>query len=654
MNRSKTYQRKKIVFFCMASALLMLGLIVRSGYLMVCQSEYYTEMASQLHQRERYIKAARGNIYDASGTLVAANRTVCTISVIHNQIRDEEEVVRTLSRMLEMEESEVRKKVEKYSAREIIKTNVDKEIGDQIRLCQLEGVKVDEDYKRYYPYGSLASKVLGFTGSDNQGIIGLEVKYEEYLKGTDGLILTLTDARGVEIDQAAEERIEPVAGNDLHISLDVNIQKYAEQAAYKIMEEKGANSVSVIIMNPQNGEIYAMVNVPEFDLNDPFTLLEEPEEPVTAEEKQDLLNQMWRNGCINDTYEPGSTFKIITMTAGLESGVVSPSDSFYCPGYKMVEDRRIRCHKVAGHGAEDFVLGAMNSCNPVFIEVGLRLGVDRTYEYLERLGLLEKTGVDLPGEAGTIMHKKENVGEVELATVSFGQSFQITPLRLLTSVCSIINGGTQVMPHFGVSVHNADGEQVYTLEYPVKEGIISEETSGRVREILEKVVAEGTGKRAYLPGFRIGGKTATSEKLPRRSGKYISSFLGFAPADHPQVAALITIDEPEGIYYGGTVAAPVIASIFDNILPYLGVEPAYTEAELETYEIGEAQVPDFMGMTMKEAKEVLNGAEFDVRYIGLEETASGAGEDPVVTDQFPLAGEQIQKTGVVILYFEND
>ena len=652
MNRSKTYQRKKIVFFCMASALLMLGLIVRSGYLMVCQSEYYTEMASQLHQRERYIKAARGNIYDASGTLVAANRTVCTISVIHNQIRDEEEVVRTLSRMLEMEESEVRKKVEKYSAREIIKTNVDKEIGDQIRLCQLEGVKVDEDYKRYYPYGSLASKVLGFTGSDNQGIIGLEVKYEEYLKGTDGLILTLTDARGVEIDQAAEERIEPVAGNDLHISLDVNIQKYAEQAAYKIMEEKGANSVSVIIMNPQNGEIYAMVNVPEFDLNDPFTLLEEPEEPVTAEEKQDLLNQMWRNGCINDTYEPGSTFKIITMTAGLESGVVSPSDSFYCPGYKMVEDRRIRCHKVAGHGAEDFVLGAMNSCNPVFIEVGLRLGVDRTYEYLERLGLLEKTGVDLPGEAGTIMHKKENVGEVELATVSFGQSFQITPLRLLTSVCSIINGGTQVTPHFGVSVHNADGEQVYTLEYPVKEGIISEETSSQVREILEKVVAEGTGKRAYLPGFRIGGKTATSEKLPRRSGKYISSFLGFAPADNPQVAALITIDEPEGIYYGGTVAAPVIASIFDNILPYLGVEPSYSEAELSAYEIGEAQVPDFMGMTVGEAKEVLQGTDFDVRYIGLAEGEGQSGKDAVVTDQFPLAGEQVQKTGVIILYFQ--
>ncbi len=652
MNRSKTYQRKKIVFFCMASALLMLGLIVRSGYLMVCQSEYYTEMASQLHQRERYIKAARGNIYDASGTLVAANRTVCTISVIHNQIRDEEKVVSTLAQMLDLEEAEVQKKVEKYSAREIIKTNVDKEIGDQIRLCQLEGVKVDEDYKRYYPYGSLASKVLGFTGSDNQGIIGLEVKYEEYLKGTDGLILTLTDARGVEIDQAAEERIEPVAGNDLHISLDVNIQKYAEQAAYKIMEEKGANSVSVIIMNPQNGEIYAMVNVPEFDLNEPFTLLEEPEEPVTAEEKQNLLNQMWRNGCINDTYEPGSTFKIITMTAGLESGVVSPSDSFYCPGYKVVEDRRIRCHKVAGHGAEDFVLGAMNSCNPVFIEVGLRLGVNRTYEYLERLGLLEKTGVDLPGEAGTIMHKKENVGEVELATVSFGQSFQITPLRLLTSVCSVINGGTQVTPHFGVSIHNADGEQVYTLEYPVKEGIISEETSSKVREILEKVVAEGTGKRAYLPGFRIGGKTATSEKLPRRSGKYISSFLGFAPADNPQVAALITIDEPEGIYYGGTVAAPVIASIFDNILPYLGVEPSYTEAELSAYEIGEAQVPDFMGMTVGEAKEVLQGTDFDVRYIGLAEGEGQSGKDAVVTDQFPLAGEQVQKTGVIILYFQ--
>ncbi len=641
MNRTKTYQRKKILLFCLITALLLAALTVRAWYLMVDQSEYYIEQADQLHQRERFIKGARGNIYDAAGVLIAGNRTVCTVSVIHNQITDEEEVIQVLSRELEMEEEEIREKVEKYSSREIIKTNVDKEVGDKIRLYRLDGVKVDEDYKRYYPYGSLASKVLGFTGSDNQGIIGLEVKYEEYLKGTDGMILTLTDARGVEIEQAAEERIEPVAGNDLHISLDVNIQKYAEQAAYKVMEEKGAKSVSVIIMNPQNGELYAMVNAPEFDLNDPFTLPEGTGEGVSAEERQDLLNQMWRNGCINDTYEPGSTFKIITMTAGLETGAVSVSDQFYCPGYIVVGDRRIRCHKTSGHGAENFVQGAMNSCNPVFIETGLRLGVDRTYEYFGRLGLLNKTGVDLPGEAGTIMHDKEKMGEVELATVSFGQSFQITPLRLLTTVSSIINGGTQITPHFGVSVHSPDGGQVTVLEYEEEAGVISEETSRQVREILEQVVSEGTGKKAYLPGYRVGGKTATSEKLPRRNGKYISSFLGFAPADDPQVAVLITIDEPEGIYYGGTVAAPVVASILENILPYLGVEPSYTEEELETYQIGDAQVPDLMGMTKEEAAAALKDTEFQAQYLG---------EDGVVTDQFPLAGETIGKTGTVILY----
>ena len=641
MNRTKTYQRKKIVLFCLITTVILTALTGRAWYLMVDQSEYYIEQADQLHQRERFIKGARGNIYDANGTLIAGNRTVCTISVIHNQITDEEAVIRILSEELEMDEAEVREKVEKYSSREIIKTNVDKEVGDKIRLYQMDGVKVDEDYKRYYPYGSLASKVLGFTGSDNQGIIGLEVKYEEYLKGTDGMILTLTDARGVEIDQAAEERIEPVAGSDLHISMDVNIQQYAEQAAYKVMEEKGANSVSVIIMNPQNGEIYAMVNVPEFDLNDPFTLLEEPEEEISAEERQNLLNQMWRNGCINDTYEPGSTFKIITMTAGLETGAVSVSDNFYCPGYIIVGDRRIRCHKTAGHGAETFVQGVMNSCNPVFIETGLRLGVDRTYEYFSKLGLMNKTGIDLPGEAGTIMHKKENVGEVELATVSFGQSFQITPLRLITTVSSIINGGTRITPHLGVSIHSPDGQQVTTLEYETEEGIIQEETSRQVREILEQVVSAGAGQRAYLPGYRVGGKTATSEKLPRRNGKYISSFLGFAPADDPQVVALITIDEPEGIYYGGTVAAPVVSSIFENILPYLGVEPSYTEEELAAYQIGTAQVPDFMGMTAQEAKEALKDTEFQVRYLG---------EEGVVTDQFPLAGESIQKTGTVILY----
>ncbi len=570
MTNTKSHHRGRIAFLCLACLIFMAGLTGRLVYLMIFRSEHYSEMAEDLHQRERTIKAARGRILDRNGTVIATNRTVCTVSVIHNQIKEPEAVIQTLARELGLSEAEVQKKVEKYSSREILKTNVDKEQGDRIRELKLAGVKVDEDYKRYYPYDSLASKVLGFTGGDNQGIIGLEVKYEEYLKGANGLILTLSDAAGVEIDNAFEDRVEPVPGGDLTISLDVNIQTYAQQAALKVMEEKNANRVSVIIMNPKNGEILAMVNVPEFNLNDPFTLNIEPEAGTNGS-KQELLNQMWRNPAINDTYEPGSTFKIITAAAGLEAGVVGLNDHFSCPGFRIVEDRKIRCHKVGGHGAETFLQGAMNSCNPVFIDVGQRLGVERYYHYFTQFGLKGKTGVDLPGEASTIMHKKENMGLVELATVSFGQSFQITPLQLITTASAIINGGNRVTPHFAIRSVSADGTRVHEFSYPVKKGIVSEQTSDTMRYILENVVAEGSGKKAYLPGYRIGGKTATSEKLPRSLKKYISSFLGFAPADDPQVIALITIDEPEGVYYGGTIAAPVIADIFQNILPYLGI-----------------------------------------------------------------------------------
>jgi stage V sporulation protein D (sporulation-specific penicillin-binding protein) len=553
---------------CLALVFVMTGRLV---YLMIFRSEHYSEMAKELHQRERTIKAARGRILDRNGTVIATNRTVCTISVIHNQIKDPETVIQVLSEELGISREEVQKKVEKYSSREIIQTNVDKALGDKIRNRRLAGVKVDEDYKRYYPYDSLASKVLGFTGGDNQGIIGLEVKYEEYLKGTNGKILTLADAAGVEIDNAFEDRVEPVAGADLTISLDVNIQMYAQQAALKVMEEKKAKRVSVIIMDPRNGEILAMVNVPEFNLNEPFQLNIPVSEQGSAS-KQDLLNQMWRNPAINDTYEPGSTFKIITAAAGLEAGVVSVQDRFSCPGFRIVEDRKIRCHKVGGHGGETFLQGVMNSCNPVFIDVGQRLGVEQYYHYFQQFGLKGKTGVDLPGEAATIMHKKENMGLVELATVSFGQSFQITPLQLITTASSIINGGKRVTPHFGISSVSADKEQVHQFSYPVREGVVSEATSETMRYMLEQVVAEGGGKKAAIDGYRIGGKTATSEKLPRSLKKYISSFLGFAPADNPQVIALLTIDEPEGIYYGGTIAAPVVADIFQNILPYLGIE----------------------------------------------------------------------------------
>ena len=572
MSSNQTHHRERIAVLFFLLCICVAGLMGRLVYLMLYRSEHYSQMAEDLHERERTIKAARGRILDARGTVIATNRTVCTVSVIYNQVRDREEVIETLCRELSMEEAAVRKKVEKRSSREIIRTNVDKEIGDRIRGYHLAGVKVDDDYKRYYPYDSLASRVLGFTGGDNQGIVGLEVKYESYLKGMNGKILTMTDAAGVEISNTFEDRIEPVPGNDLQISLDVNIQQYVEQAALETMERKGAKRVSVIVMNPKNGEIMAMANVPEFNLNDPFTLNVEEPAGTTASQRQELLNQMWRNPSINDTYEPGSTFKIITAAAGLEAGVVGLEDRFSCPGFRIVEDRKIRCHKVGGHGAETFLQGTMNSCNPVFIDVGQRLGIDAYYRYFEQFGLKEKTGIDLPGEAGTIMHKKENMGLVELATVSFGQSFQITPIQLITTAASIVNGGYRIIPHFGVKVMNADKTAVHRFSYPVKKRIVSEETSASMRYILEQVVAEGGGKKAALPGYRIGGKTATSEKLPRSLKRYISSFLGFAPADDPQVIALITIDEPQGVYYGGTIAAPVIADIFKNILPYLGIE----------------------------------------------------------------------------------
>ena len=560
-----------MIFLCCSA--MLAGLFGRLIYLMGFRSDYYYEKAEDLHERERDIKAARGEILDAKGKVLAANKTVCTISVIHSQIEEPEKVISLLSEKLGMEEENVRKKVEKVSSIERIRTNVEKETGDAIREAGLKGVKVDEDYKRYYPYGSLASRVLGFTGGDNQGIIGLEVEYEESLSGTPGKILTTTDARGIEIDEIGESRVEPVPGDNLRVSLDVNIQKYAQQAAAKVMKEKQAERVSILLMNPQNGEIYACVNVPEFDLNDPFTLnTGEDVSALSQEEEQDLLNQMWRNPCLNDTYEPGSTFKIITMSAGLEEGVVSLDDTFYCPGYKLVDDRRIHCANRRGHGSQTFVEGAENSCNPVFIEVGLRLGVDRYYKYFTQFGLMKKTGVDLPGEAGTIMHKKENMGNVELATVSFGQSFQITPIQLATTVSSLINGGKRITPHFGVSVESADGSYVKKIEYPAETGIVSEETSETVRYILEKVVSEGSGKNAGIEGYSIGGKTATSQTLPRSSNRYISSFLGFAPADDPQVLALCIIHDPQGVYYGGTIAAPIVRSIFENVLPYLGIQ----------------------------------------------------------------------------------
>lgn len=569
--RNMTIQKKKTFVLCAVLVVMLLLLSVRVGYLMLMRSDYYTARATDLHERERDIKAARGRIIDATGTVLADNKTVCTISVIHSQIQDPEQVIEVLCRELELSEEYVRKRVEKYSARERIKSNVEKEIGDRIRNYDMAGVKVDEDYKRYYPYDDLASKVLGFTGGDNQGIIGLEVAYEKYLTGEKGQILTLTDARGIELDGMGERRKEPIAGKDLYISLDVNIQKYATQLAKQAYETKQAAGVSIIVMNVNNGEILAMVDVPEFHLNQPYTLIEEfqVQQETTEESTQDLLNKMWRNGCINDTYEPGSTFKIITAAAGLESGAVRLEDNFSCPGFIIVDDRKIRCHKVAGHGAEDFTHAVMNSCNPVFIAVGLRIGVERYYEYFTKFGLKQRTGIDLPGEAGTIMHQLDKIGDVELATISFGQSFQITPVRLMTTVAGLINGGNLVTPHFGVKAVNADGTSVDEFIYPISEGIISADTTEKLKYVLEQVVENGGGKNGYVEGFRIGGKTATSQTLPRGSGRYIASFLGFAPADNPKVMALAIIDTPQGTYYGGQIAAPVVRQLFENILPYL-------------------------------------------------------------------------------------
>ncbi len=658
MQKTRSFHRRKIVviFAGTVGALLFLG--GRLAHLMIAESEYYAVLAEDLHERERSIKAARGRILDRNGVVLADNRTVCTISVIHSQIREPEKVIEVLCKELELDEAAVRKRVEKVSSIERVAKNVDKEIGDRIRNYGLAGIKVDEDYRRYYPYGSMASKVIGFTGGDNQGIIGLEVEYEEVLEGTPGRILTLTDARGVELADTGEAREEPIAGKDLVISMDYNIQQFAEQAAYRIMEQKQADSVSILAMNPQNGEIYAMTNVPEFDLNNPYTLsqeqraaaeakaaqeaarkeqgeeeaaqeaalqdavaavngaalqdavavlngaalqdavaalngaalqnagaavsdaaLQKVESTLSGEVLQDALNQMWRNGCLNDTYEPGSTFKIITAAAGLDAGVVTLQDQFSCPGFKIVEDRRIRCHKVGGHGGETFLQATQNSCNPVFIEVGLRLGVDRYFEYFNQFGLNQKTGIDLPGEAATIMHKKENVGQVELATISFGQSFQITPVQLATTVSSIVNGGIRVTPHFGMQVKERDGTLLKVYQYEDDNRILAEETSETMRYLLEQVVDGGSGKNAYIEGYRIGGKTATSETLPRSANKYISSFIGFSPADDPQVLVLCVINNPQGVYYGGTIAAPVVREILGNVLPYLGVEREVSQTE---------------------------------------------------------------------------
>lgn len=572
MFRSKTFNRQKTMIVFLAVLFMMIGLTVRLVYLMVFCSEYYGKKATDLHERERTVKAARGKIIDATGTVLADNKTVCTISVIHSQIREPEQVIAVLSRELDLPEDWVRARVEKVSSIERIRANVEKETGDKIRACELAGVKVDEDYKRYYPFSTLASHVLGFTGGDNQGIIGLEVKYDSWLQGQNGKILTLTDARGVEISDAGERRLEPQDGNDLYVSLDYNIQMYAEQAAQKARTRKQAEQVSVLAMNPSNGEILAMVNVPEFDLNEPFALPDDMEgQAMTQEKKQEYLNAMWRNPCISDTYEPGSTFKVITTAAALEADVVHLEDSFYCPGYIVVEDRRIHCHKRTGHGAEDFTHGIMNSCNPVFIDVGLRIGADRFYDYFGRFGLLAKTGIDLPGEASTIMHKKDKIGQVELATISFGQSFQVTPIRLATTVSSIINGGRRITPHVGVCIKNKDGEVLETFSGEKDKPIVSEQTSQTVQYLLEKVVSEGSGKNAAIEGYAIGGKTATSQTLPRSAHRYISSFLGFAPADDPKILVMVLIHNPQGIYYGGTIAAPVAKEIFEDILPYLNI-----------------------------------------------------------------------------------
>lgn len=567
-----TGNRKKIVGFACVASIMLIALFVRLFFIMIVDSQKYAAAIKELHEREREIKAPRGEICDRNGVVIATNKTVCTVSVIYSQMENREEVIKVLTEELGLSEEEVRKKVEKVSVREKIKSNVEKEVGDRIRNYNLAGVKVDEDYKRYYVYSSLASKVIGFTGADNQGIVGLEVEYEEYLQGTPGKILTKTDAKGIELDGVVETRVEGIKGKNLYTTLDVNIQQYAEQAANKVLEEKQANYVSIIVMNPNNGEIYAMVNAPEYDLNTPFELNYETTVEKGTKDYQELLNKMWRNQCINDTYEPGSTFKIVTATAALEENLVSPEETFSCPGYKMVEDRKIRCHKTTGHGAETFIQATMNSCNPVFIEVGLRVGSEKFYSYMGKLGLLGKTGVDLPGEAGTIIHKIENVGPVELATMSFGQSFQITPLQLLRAASAIVNGGTLVTPHFARYTADDEGNIIDNFKYEAEENVISDETSETMKSILKQVVSEGGGSKGNVEGFSIGGKTATSQKLPRSANKYIASFIGFAPAENPEVIAICIIDEPQGVYYGGTIAAPVIADLFENILPYLNIK----------------------------------------------------------------------------------
>lgn len=569
LGKVRTKQRKMMLIYVCVIYIMMLGVFGKLVYIMVVKGEYYSQKALDVQERERRIKAARGKILDRNNNVIASNKTVCTVSVIHRQIRDTDAVIKMLCEELDLEEKEVRKKVEKVSVREKIKSNVDKEIGDKIRSYDFDGVKVDEDYKRYYPYSSMASKVLGFTGADNQGIVGLEVKYDKYLQGKDGLILTPTDSRGIELDTALEERVEPVPGYNLVTGIDINIQKYCEQIAYNALEAKQANYVSVIVMNPKNGEIMAMVNAPEFDLNNPYSLTEEFSNDTSGKSKQDLLNNMWRNQCINDTYEPGSTFKIVTATAALSENLVSLDSTFNCPGFVVVDDRRIRCHKTTGHGSQDFVHGTMNSCNPVFVNVGLRVGVKKFYNYMDKLGLLKTTGIDLPGEAGTIIHKQKNVGNVELATMSFGQSFQITPVQFLTAASAIVNGGNLITPHFGVEIRNENNETVKKLKYNEKENVISKDVSEKMKYILEKVVAEGTGNKAQVEGYRIGGKTATSQKLPRSARKYIASFMAFAPANDPQVIAMIIVDEPQGVYYGGTVVGPLMKQLYENILPYV-------------------------------------------------------------------------------------
>ena len=649
MARNRTFNKRGATLVLSIMVFITVVLCVRLGYLMISKAETYGKAAKELHERERPIKAERGLIYDINHNVIATNKPVCTISVIHNQIKDPERVIQVLSSELGLAEEKVRKRVEKVSSIERIKANVDKPIADKIREYDLDGVMVDEDYKRYYPYDNLASKVIGFTGSDNQGIIGLEVEYDKYLQGIDGTILTLTTAYGVEIPNAAEDRIEPIPGNSLRVSIDMNIQEYAEQLALKVQEQKSAKSVSIIVMNPQNGEIYAMVNTPEFNLNEPYVLIDEvlkgqDVSTLTSDQKNLMLNDMWRNPIISDTYEPGSTFKVITATAALEKGVVSLNDHFYCPGYKKVEDRTIRCHKAGGHGSETFVDGIKNSCNPVFMELGARVGAEDMYYYFKRLGLFGKTGVDLPGEASSIMHKIENIKPVELATISFGQSFQITPLHLLAAASSIINGGTYITPHLGIEVLNPEGQVVNTLKYDTRKEVVTKKTSETMKELLEAVVATGTGKNAYLPGFRIGGKTATSEKLPRSENKYISSFLGFAPANDPKVIALVMIDEPVGIYYGGTIAAPVVKTLFDNILPYMGIQPQYTEEEEKKFDIGSIKVPNFVGKTKEEVKKLLEIYQFGEVYYCTE------GE--VVTEQYPLEGDEVNLNSDLILYLE--